>query len=264
VTFRVPSNALWHSLPGVVAAYQPIAAPSYNDSLLNVGMHHRMVGKYTATPGVAPTWNARTGWGSDGTAYFVTPWLLAQTDSVIVRYSGAQSGDYALFGSQNLDATRSYWIKPKYSDDKVYYQARASNAPSSVSPGLPAGVLAISNRHGYRNGIDEGFTIGTQVIDMSRPTFILGMNKGGVFSLGFIGSMQAFLLLSRPLTAAETWLASRQMAYCELNPDWNAWAPRRRYWFAPSIAGRVGIYGARPTIALPGGVSIRPGTGVGP
>jgi hypothetical protein len=29
------------------------------------------------------------------------------------------------------------------------------------------------------------------------------------------------------------WTASRQMAYCDVNPDWNVWARRRQWYLAP-------------------------------
>jgi hypothetical protein len=73
-------------------------------------------------------------------------------------------------------------------------------------------------------------------------------------------NMRAIAICARTLNAAELWSASRQMQYCDVNPDWSAWGRRRRWYYGPQVAaaGRVGVYGARPTIALPGGVRIAP------
>jgi hypothetical protein len=74
----------------VVAAWQPIAAPSYGDSLLNIGQHHRMVGKNNAIPGVAPTWVGPTGWAFNGSTQWLNSQIVATNSySAIVRFTGS-------------------------------------------------------------------------------------------------------------------------------------------------------------------------------
>lgn len=242
---RLKSNAVWHSLPGVEAVYQPIGAPSPVDALLNVGHDHRMVGRYTATAGVLPAWSAATGLTFNGTGqYLRTKLIPLSTWTVIARISRATGSYLFIIGTQN-------WGLFQY-DTLTYYNG--SNV--SVAPYLATGVAGMAGPQGFRNGIASGAATTGSGNASGYDIFLGNRNDyGAPWNNGFVGNLLSVLIASRPFTPAEMWLASRQMAYCEVNPDWNAWGRRRNYYYAPSAAairwpgvGRGGPVGGSPGI----------------
>jgi hypothetical protein len=97
---------------------------------------------------------------------------------------------------------------------------------------MAGGVLAYAGKATYRNGLSDGTISGAA--NTNTKTLLLGCYNGPAGY--FTGKIQTVVIASRTLSPAEMWLASRQVAYCEQNPDWNAWARRRRYFYAPSAA----------------------------
>lgn len=260
---RVKSNAVWHSLPGVIAAYQPIAAPDPLAARQNVAHSGARFGVYNAVAGVLPTWSAVTGWTFNGSSQYLATGIIPainQSWSAVCRFSGATAKNYAVpFGVQDaLHGNGVFGIIPNSTTyGRVYENPGALLMGSGT--GVLAGVMGISRNAGYLNGIAEAGTIpATPTTANVYPIFIGSRNQTNTPALYFNGSVRCLLIASRPLTPSEVWLASRQMAYAEQNPNWNAWSRRRMYFYAPSaaVAGRVGIYGRRGAVALPGGVRI--------
>ncbi len=261
--YQQGASNIWFNMPGVVGAYQPISAPSQVASYQNVGKGR--LGSYTAAVGVAPTWAGPTGWGFNGTQYLNTSMSSAiKPFSALVRANIASIVTYPTFWGGNSDSgCIQFYVKAVTGKTAL---SKAGIVDIGVSTGAATlgvdQVLAVT--YGatgayvfYRNGTADGS--GTENQTFTDRTSQIGGHQAGNLMNGY---MAAIVVYPRILTPAEMWLASLQMAHCEANPDWNAWAPRRQYWIAPSAAaGRVGIYGVRATIALPGGVQIRPGTG---
>lgn len=255
--YRLASNAVWHSLPGVVCALQPVGAPDAIAARQNIGWWHRMLGNYTATPGVAPTWAARTGWGFNGTTQYLTTGVVPVGGlwSMLIRYSSLVNDGY-LCGSQNA-GTAKFNISPR--PNALGVDGWEYGATGKVdTTGSTNGVMGLVISNGYKNGLLTVTAMGTWA-GTPRAIFIGDRNVDGIpYAGGYANvKVQAFAIYSRVLTPAEMWLASMQMKYCDVNPEWNAWAPRRRYWIAPAAAGgAVGIYGKRHELRIPGGVRI--------
>lgn len=255
---RVRSTDLWYNAPGIVAAYQPVAAPDPFAARQNVSNDARQASVYAAANGVAPAWSSRTGWTGNGTTQYLTTGITPSSGwSMVVRVDGVTlSNARCAAGSSAVGDTR-FMIHPTHSGfgGGVLY---GQGFYTSVTPGVSAGVLAISGQRGYRNGVAETGTIGSWS-GTGNPIFLLARNSGSPGEY-LPGSLVAALIVRRSLSATEVWQYSRQMAYCNVNPDWSAWGRRRRYYYAPSeaaaAAGTVGIYGRRGSVALPGGVRI--------
>lgn len=255
---RLKSNAVWHSLPGVVAAYQPIAAPDPVAARQNVGVNMRRVGQYSAAPGVAPTWSATTGWTFNGTDQFLRAGVISSNEvSLLCRFSDGPSSSTTIVVA--LGATwcivAPHGGSTQYGNGVTYMHGGTARVKA---PPLVSGVLGLTPARCYRNGIDDGAVPDLQTLERMICIGAEGINAtGSSVSRHFPGKIQAVAVCVRTFSPAEFWLASRQMAYCNSNPDWNAWARRRMYFYAPApAAGRVGIYGRRGAVALPGGVSI--------
>lgn len=228
--------SLWWNLPGVVAAYQPVAAPG--PLLARYNMRAGGTNANRAEPGVLPTWSAATGWRFDGSTQFLRTGLfiptqyppLAWTMMVQFVWNDGLSGYLALCGSCT-NVNRGFYIEPV-----SYFVKYANSNAVAKSPELRSGNLAIAGTTGYRNGIAEA-TI-TQY-DMTAGEIGLGAaikNDTTAWHFG-ASSIKAFALFYRTLSPAEVWTASRQMAYCDVNPDWNVWGRRRRWYYGPGVAG---------------------------
>jgi len=254
--YRLASNAVWHSLPGVVSAYQPIGAPDAIAARQNVGLWQRMLGLYTATPGVAPTWAARTGWKGTGSQWLDTAIVpTASTWSYVIRFSGIVGTQGVTFGGLTAADGYGVFIWPVRLVGGNFWWGNGDGVYSAVS--FASGVAAITGKACYVNGVSTA-TIPAGWTANAQSLYLLAWHQTAVPQAQWplTGNIQAFAVYSRILTPAEVWLASMQMAYCESNPEWNAWAPRRRYWIAPAAGGAVGIYGRRHELRIPGGVRI--------
>lgn len=251
---RVASNAVWHSLPGVVAAYQPVGAPDEMAARQNVGTWQRMLGNYTATPGVAPTWTPQTGWKGNGSSQYLKTGVIptnGETNwSALVRYSDSSGG--CMFGYRIAGGSGGHFhVYPN-----AGYRYYRHQGTAHLSPGMASGVIGIAGLNGYLNGtIDASITLGVAAAG-TLEMYILAMNSDGSVIAYDSGRVYSFSIYSRTLFPAEMWLASRQMAYCDVNPAWNVWARRRQYWIAPSVAsGFQAAWAARANTLLGGGVN---------
>ncbi len=253
---------LWHSLPGCEAAYLPVRAPSHLHARWNIALHEARVGQNNATLGVAPTWTPWRGWGFNGTTQYlmtgITP-VNNQSWTMIIRFADSTGGTGTYFAGCTIAGSVPTLILTGRSNLRAY----GNGGTVVVNTALTFGVLGVSGNQGYANGVADGAAI--SVVTGSFGPMDIGCAWNGTTHASFAPyNNLATAIYSRPLTPAEMWLASLQMKYCNQNPEWNAWARRRNYWIVPvqvTAGGRVGIYGARPTIGLPGGVSIRPGSG---
>ncbi len=252
--YRVKSNAIWHSLPGVEAVYQPIGAPDSFAARFNVGAWHRMVGKYTATPGVLPTWSPEKGWTCSGTSLKTGIIATSAAWTYLASFANAPSAsEGTIIGAWTESGGRKMiWLQP-YPNSSGRQYRNGGGTSTAALPGMNAGVIGMAATTGYINGIAD-VTVATGY-PPGLEFWIGSVNKDGTSDRWFSGIIKSLLLASRTLTPAEMWLASRQMAYCEVNPDWNAWARRRQYFFAPSAAairwpgvGRGGPIGGSPGI----------------
>ena len=145
-----------------VVAYQSIGAPSLEASYINLANPDQ--GTYNARPGVAPTFDASTGWTFNGTTQYLntnSP-ALSLSWSMIVRFSNYNytSASYLIGGYIPSGYPRSYL--GVLSGGVIY-----ANGPYKlVAPAISEGVIAFAKNMGFRNGVFD------TVIDVDVPGYI--------------------------------------------------------------------------------------------
>jgi hypothetical protein len=228
MTYRPQSTDKWYNMAGIVAAYQPVSAPDHLAARQNMGQGK--LGKYTATLGVAPGWSPVIGWQGGGGAYLDTGFLPTPTTSIVVRFAGA-TVDGALAGSEGNGGF--LWLLQPWSGACYYAQGGYVGRTSYT-----AGVMGVTPTAQYKNGLAHtgiGSFVGLTMTN-ARTIYLLADNNGTA-SYKSTAIIASVLIIDRAATAVEMWQASRQMAYCDTNPEWNVWARQRNYWFvAPSVA----------------------------
>lgn len=219
-------HTAWWNLPGVVAAYQPVAAPG--SLLARYNMREGGTNQFGAVASGAPTFHQVTGWYFPASAYFQTSVTPNQDYTLIYRYSNATRSDEGV--GSNATGNRFY-ILPNYSgvgNKPLWgYGANITNPLSEQT----SGVLSLVGPKSFFNG--------TYLTQFSAQTFtttnsisighLVGMPNGSM-------NVQAVLIAQRVLSNAEDWSVSRQMQYCDVNPEWSVWGRRRRWYYGPGVA----------------------------
>jgi hypothetical protein len=217
--------SLWFNLPGIVAAYQPIAAPDHIAARQNMGAG--LLGKYTATPGVAPTWSPVTGWGflAANGSYLTTKITPGSTWSAMIRLNGVVQGDTWAFGSYTSGGWGLQpWTTIETNSTMYYY-----GTSSTVVAARNAGVWSLIGNQGYFNGIKDG----SPVINSVTQAEVWIGDISGLYRRNLTGNVLSFAIYARTLTATEVAIASLQMKFCT-QPEFSVWARVRNYWFAPT------------------------------
>jgi hypothetical protein len=237
--------SLWFNLPGVVAAYQPVRAP---DPLLACyNMAHGGDNRYRTEPGTAPTWRATTGWyfTAASSQYLTTGIIPALSWSMIIGFSAVHTGaTHTLAGMEDSGgAYPGFAINPRTSTTNRSY---INGTYKNIAGVITSGVMGIAGQQGYLNGLADG----TAITSLTLPSFTiyigcLNYDTEGSTTNYYNGSISALAIYRKTLSAAEILTASRQMAYCDVNPDWSAWG-RRRKWF---FAARAGTYNEATSLA---------------
>jgi hypothetical protein len=115
------------------------------------------------TVGNAPDWDATNGWKFNGTNDYLKTSFQPETDqtqSVIVKFSNHQNNGYLLGVMGAVTGDRAFSIRPDYDNgatDGVHYK---NGDDAGAEPALLQGTLAVAGNKGYRNGSDDGVTIG--------------------------------------------------------------------------------------------------------
>ena len=206
-TFQPKSQAAgggWWDLNGTitscVAAYQPKGAASYAASKVNLANP----GTYNAVDGTAPDWDAVNGWKFDG----VDDWL--DTDAVvtdrygalIVRFSGAttQNNDAGITCYFSSTRRGNFGIMPNTQYGVRYYQL---SSPCNKSPSAASGVLAISDFHGYRDGVEDGSWSPNFATGETNVPLNIGRTNSFRGTVYCLVNVQAWVLYSSPITPAQ-------------------------------------------------------------
>lgn len=220
---------LWFNLPGVVAAYQPVGAPGPTLACYNQAMGGRNL--YKAIDGVAPTWSSRSGWVFNGsTQYLATGVVPDDVGTLVIKFIDATlSGDYVIIGSR-VSGSTGMFIQNSNSASRVYI-----NGAFKVITGgkIAAGIMAVAYNQGYLNGLPDGTTFSVTPYAITHDIYIGCLNNAGSPIIYRAAKVQTVAYYNRTLSAAEVWSVSRQMAYCDVNPDWSAWGRRRKWFYAP-------------------------------
>lgn len=252
--------SLWLNLAGVVGAYQPIGAP--NSGLARFNMAHGGDNRYKTTSDSAPAWHRSVGWQGDGAAAYLDTGIIPVGDqswSMVARFQFAEPPVFneSLVNTDNGDGIE-FALKPYYREMDRYCNVTVLDSYPHT-----AGVMAVAGRSCFFDRIYmgvleedlEGVSWGAGIRIFMRPR-----SEDEVST----ASLQALLIAARTLSAAEVFYVSRQMAYCEKNPDWSAWGRRRRYYsfspifmeskaVLPAVGGSYGS-SSRP-VAVRGGVA---------
>lgn len=262
-------TSLWYNSPDVAFAYQPVGCPggaalaTYN---MAMGGSNRYRGTATLSGKVLPTHRPVTGWTFDGSTQYVDTnyAFTAGTQkpvTMLCRYSGATWGTLsALFGCRENASDNNFYIASYFS------QSRWSNGntwqvfPLDTHLGA-SGVHGIAGPTAYKNGVAMA-TIAAGTANLPYVVFLgCSNNSAGDnpanknYTFGMAVTIQAAILINRVLSPAEVWTATRQMAYCDVNPDWSVWSRKRRYYYAPSQAGFLAAWAAHSNAQI--------GTGAG-
>lgn len=199
------SAAQWWMAAGVtpVAAYAPKGAASLAASYVNLANP----GTYNAAPGVAPTWDAATGWTGNGTTQYlktgITPPTGAPLWSVIVRFTLLLTDGVPLGFRDTVGDTGAFHFHPS-TGGRRYYR-NGNNTGLWFAPGVTIGsstVLAMAGATAYLNGVAEAGTIpGT--IDQSAELYLLAFNSNGIPGAWLNGTVQALAIYAATLSAAQ-------------------------------------------------------------
>lgn len=254
--YRVRSTDVWYNVPGIVCAYQPVAAPDAFAARQNVSSDARRAGVYMAVPGVLPTWASATGWTFDralGQYLSMGAGLLLKPTTVLIRMTRAGSSFRGVLGG----SANGCFAILVWNTNVLMFQTQYTLGIFTSSAAYPAAETTFAFSYSvtgvyayYLNGLLT--QSGTNDISVSRQTNRIGYSPDGTFT----GKIAALAICNRTLSPAEIWLASRQMAYCNVNPDWSAWGRRRQYFYAPSqMAGFQAAWAARQNRLIGGGSS---------
>lgn len=216
----------WMNWDGLepVAAWQPLHAPSFRDSLWDWRSAF-------ASIGTAPEWSPVSGWyNSDGQKYLDTGVVPAVGWSALVRFSGATSRSYnETFGMR--DGTRFFGITTIAGGQ--YYE---NGGYAAVAGDVASGVAGIAGSSGYLNGVAVTSAIGAWTGNAVATAYLCNQNGGtwgpGSPANGFVGYIQAIAFYDKILAAEQMWLRSQMLAHLEC-ADWSIWTPARRWFFVP-------------------------------
>lgn len=207
LTVRAPRSAVaapagWWVVAGktCIAAYQPKGAADLAASYINLANP----GTYNAAPGVAPTFNAATGWTSNGTQWLNTGVVPAAGYTAIVRFSGfpASTGK-SIFGEYTSGAR--FDQSPGHAAGVIFCAGGLVFSP----PQMASGVLGVAGQQGYRDGIADGAAIPAWTATTALPIYLLNRSGGDNIATA---SIQAFVVFSSTLTPAEVLAVSTAMA----------------------------------------------------
>lgn len=269
--YRVKSNALWHSMPGIVLALQPAGAPNADAALGNIGMAQRMLGSVPVTKGVAPTWSLTDGWGFDGATKYIHNTTIATTGTLplTVLLAGiadiATTAQSAFCGSRSTSNTSGWMMAAEQWNNTgkvgcTYWGVADYNANIATQSTLAAYALVLrsSTATSWVNNANATYAVGTFGAP-NQTGIIIGAGKRSATSPAqwYKGTISAWAMYQGELPGAALQQALWQILHCAHNPAWNAWARQRNYWIVPVQAGAVfqAAWAQRTHMLLGGGMN---------
>lgn len=207
----------WWIVPGetCIAAYQPKGATSYAASKINLANP----GTHDAIEGVAPTWNAATGWTFNGTTQWLDTGLNPGVEytgqwSAFVLFSGATAVSYAtIMGGSNSAMSCGIFIQPNTAGGIRYFNPNGADRAGGLASGVVgvAGSSTFNRRGGYRNGVKDADLM---ISPVALDGFYIGCLRR--FGVGPVGrracSIQALAIYSTSLLEAASATISAAMA----------------------------------------------------
>jgi hypothetical protein len=212
--YRASAAVQWWLSGGVsaanaVAVYQPKGATSLAASYSNLASP----GTYDAAPGVAPSFDAATGWTFDGSTQYLTTGVVPandQTWSMLIRFSNRANQSALAAGWTTAAYGRGFgvWL---YNAGNYYDNGNELYAASGAHN---SGVVGIAGNKGYRDGRAEAGTIGgwTGTSLAQIPIGALFVHSTGNYSNKYAGKIQALAIYNTTLSAAQALAISSAMA----------------------------------------------------
>lgn len=204
------AGAAWWLTGGVAAAnavavYLPKGAASLAASYVNLANP----GTYDAAPGVAPTFDAATGWTvSSGQWLSSSGFTVAndQTSSIMVRFSDtATSSRGFLVGFMS-----EYGIQPYFDGTVKFFRSRSASQVS-YAPIATSGVIATAGLANYLDGALLGNHI-TRSAGADLTAMAMGCQSVSSPGNYFVGKIQAVAFYNLTLTSTQVGLISTAMA----------------------------------------------------
>ena len=97
------------------------------------------------------------------------------------------------------------------------------------------GVVCIAGISVYHNNNLQG-TLAVATAVSTLEMYLGGLNFNGALGYSPVVDMQAFAVYNRVLSPSEVALVTKQVTYCHVNNDWNAWGRQQQYWYyAPTF-----------------------------
>lgn len=198
-----------------IAAYTPkgsssLAASYDNNAAPGNGLAD---GTYDAALGVAPTFDAATGWTFNTLAYLITGYTPTATNhSIIVRFSALVGGGSfpRIIGASNAGNSNPRTLISPSDGGPNSAWANGGGASVFASASL-AGVACVSGAAAYFDGVNIGM-LATSGGALTFPLWIGGQNSGGLLQFGMIGNVQAVAIYNATLTPAQVAAVSAAMA----------------------------------------------------
>ena len=175
-----------------VAAYAPKGAASLAASYTNLANP----GTYDAAPGVAPTWDAATGWAFVTNKYLTTGIIPASGWTMIVKFSN-QVGLGCLIGESSAGANFGL-----YGDDGTVKKYYLSGGVLTLAPKATSGVMAVAAQVCYLDGSSVG-TIATAWSNTTSYQIDIGRRNGAAPLHYLTGKIQSVWIASSTLSAAQ-------------------------------------------------------------
>jgi hypothetical protein len=209
------ASAAWWLSGGVsavnaIAVYQPKGAADIATSYVNLANP----GVYNAAPGVAPTFDAATGWTFVKTSlqYLTTGVVPATGWSMVIRFSDATTlaNDQIPCGCQESATFQGMYFVPNYNASGTYVVRYRTSTSVNVAPNIAGGVVAIAGPAAYRNGNLET-ALGN--ITAVLPAVVIGAYAYGTSVTAYTScKVQAFALYNATLTGPQVAAVSAAMA----------------------------------------------------
>ena len=190
--------------PEPVAVYQPIGAASLAASYVNLVSP----GTFDAAPGVAPTWDAATGWTFNGTSQHLTTGVIPTSGySWFARFANATTNNGYIFGVTNgfhPNARLSF----RYAiAGNQYENGGAQTTGSQYTSGVAAATTV-----GYRDGSPDTVTLAAWSGSTPHDCYIGCRNSLGNPGGYIAAQIAALAIYDTTLTAPQVAAVSAAMA----------------------------------------------------
>lgn len=193
------------SLSNVVTAYSPEGAANLAASYVNLanpGTHNLGVGK-------APNFGT-SGWICNNSPWLTTDIVPTTTMTVLLKFTNCTSATGPAMGCSNGPGTNVFILNPRFGTTSVVY-AYGGTSGQAVAPVISSGVIGMTPKKAWRNGVDEGITLNGVAIP-TTAIYLCANNAGGSPAPASNVTICKFVLYNIVLTSSQILAISTAMA----------------------------------------------------